>query len=42
MLIEYVYIFIRTHLARQAYLLVEMSTRLKQKERRLICVLEAH
>jgi hypothetical protein len=26
----------------QAYLLVEMSTRLEQKERCLICILEAH
>ena len=42
MLIEHVWIFIRTHLARQAYLLVEMSTRLEQKERCLICVLEAY
>jgi len=34
--------FVRTHLARQAYVLVEKPTRLEHEERVLIFVLEAY
>jgi hypothetical protein len=42
MLIKYIWILIRTYVARQAYVLVEKRTKLVQKESCLIFVLEVY